>query len=84
MLHAYFDETGSHDETKLLGVAGYIFPPTGLAHFESNWKRLLIRYDLPYFQVLQTILWVGSTLFRTFTAGGARWKVPSCTNICWA
>ena len=37
---------------------------------------------LEYFGVVQTFLWVSSTLSRRSTQGDARWKARTCTSIC--
>jgi len=36
----------------------------------------------PIFLVVQTFLWVSSTLSRRSTQGDVRWKARICTNIC--
>ncbi len=48
---AYFDESGTHSAAKDLCLAGYIFEKDAVAAFDEDWKRMLRRFELPYFHM---------------------------------
>jgi hypothetical protein len=47
----YIDESGSHDGSPALSVAGYIFERDSAAKFSGEWKTLLQEYGLPFFRM---------------------------------
>ncbi|WP_027477317.1 DUF3800 domain-containing protein [Curvibacter gracilis] len=48
---AFFDESGTNDDAKNLCIGGYVFEGESSAAFEAEWKRMLQRFDLPYFHM---------------------------------
>ena len=52
MVEAYFDESGSHDGSPALCVAGYIYWPDECLKLDLGWKVVLEKYDLPYFHMV--------------------------------
>jgi Protein of unknown function (DUF3800) len=51
LLEAYFDESGTHDGSKVLTVAGYIGDPAAWVHFEGEWRAALEEYGLEFFHM---------------------------------
>ena len=47
MLRAYLDESGIHDGSQVCVVAGYFGGSGRWKEFETDWKRLLHRFDVP-------------------------------------
>jgi hypothetical protein len=52
MLEAYFDESGSHDGSPVLCVAGYVFEKDRCLALDLSWKAVLERFGLPYFHMV--------------------------------
>ena len=52
LLQAYFDESGSHDGSPVLCVAGYLFEKDQCGELDLGWKRTLDRYELPFFHMV--------------------------------
>jgi hypothetical protein len=52
MLEAYFDESGSHDGSPVLCVAGYLFEKEGAKTLDSKWRQVLERFSLPFFHMV--------------------------------
>lgn len=50
-LECYFDESGSHDGSPVLCVAGYLFDKDQCKALDLKWKEVLDRYQLPYFRM---------------------------------
>jgi hypothetical protein len=50
-LECYFDESGSHDGSPVLCVAGYLFEKDQCKILDLKWKEVLDRYQLPYFRM---------------------------------
>jgi hypothetical protein len=46
MFTAYFDASGSPDQTEVLTVAGFIAPVEQWLFFEKDWKEVLARYGV--------------------------------------
>ncbi|OOG43854.1 DUF3800 domain-containing protein [Polaromonas sp. A23] len=59
MVEAYFDESGTGDESPFLCVAGYIFTKENAAALDSMWREMLNRYELPYFHMSECAHGVG-------------------------
>jgi Protein of unknown function (DUF3800) len=51
LFEAYFDESGSHDGSPVLCVAGYLFDKEGCLELDSEWKAVLDEYSLPFFRM---------------------------------
>jgi len=51
LFEAYFDESGSHDGSPVLCLAGYLFDKEGCLELDSEWKVVLDEYSLPYFRM---------------------------------
>ncbi|MGA2106892.1 MAG: DUF3800 domain-containing protein [Syntrophorhabdales bacterium] len=51
MVEAYFDESGSHDGSPVLCVAGYIFEKDSCVKMDSEWSAVLKEFDLPFFRM---------------------------------
>jgi hypothetical protein len=50
-LECYFDESGSHDRSPVLCVAGYMFESESRKRLDLAWKEVLDRYRLPVFRM---------------------------------
>jgi len=50
-LECYFDESGSHDDSPALSLAGYLFEKDRCKALELEWKKVLGYYKLPYFRM---------------------------------
>jgi hypothetical protein len=50
-LECYFDESGSHDGSPVLCVAGYLFEKERCKELDLKWKEVLDRFQLPYFRM---------------------------------
>jgi hypothetical protein len=50
-LECYFDESGSHDGSPVLCVAGYLFDQDQCKALDLKWKASLERYKLPFFRM---------------------------------
>ncbi|WFU84381.1 DUF3800 domain-containing protein [Bradyrhizobium sp. CIAT3101] len=50
-VECYFDESGSHDGSPVLCVAGYIFSRESREALEVKWKQVLSQYGLPHFHM---------------------------------
>jgi len=48
---AYFDESGSHDGSPVLAVAGYLFTSRHVKRLETDWRKMLREHKLPYFRM---------------------------------
>lgn len=46
---AYLDESCTHNESEIFVVAGYVGHAAQWRKFDKKWKRLLAKYELPYF-----------------------------------
>jgi hypothetical protein len=52
---AYFDESGTHDGSTLLCVAGYLFNSEQCKRFDEEWLAVLEEFSLPYFRMSECI-----------------------------
>jgi hypothetical protein len=52
MMEAYFDESGTHEGSYAVCVAGYLFEKEKRIKLDSLWKAMLDYYDLPYFHMI--------------------------------
>ena len=50
-LECYFDESGTHDGSPVLCVAGYLFERESCKTLDLEWKKVLDRYQLPFFRM---------------------------------
>jgi hypothetical protein len=50
---AYFDESGSHGDSPILCVAGYIFRKSEALKLGREWRRVLRWKQLPYFRMVE-------------------------------
>lgn len=48
MLHAFFDETGTHGNAEITGVAGLLYDKAGALEFESEWGRRTVDLKKPF------------------------------------
>ncbi|MGP0072180.1 MAG: DUF3800 domain-containing protein [Bryobacteraceae bacterium] len=48
---AYFDESGTHEGSPIMCVAGYMFSAEQSKHFYQEWDAVLKEYGLPYFRM---------------------------------
>src|SRR5271166_6522584 len=51
MVEAYFDESGSHNGSPVLCVAGYIIEKGMCVILESEWGEMLAEFNLPFFRM---------------------------------
>jgi len=47
----YVDESGTHDDSEILSVAGYLFEKSRAIEFDEEWKKVLDDEGLPYFRM---------------------------------
>jgi hypothetical protein len=47
----YIDESGSHDASPILSVAGYVFKKDRAIQFDNEWRVVLEAEELPYFRM---------------------------------
>lgn len=52
VIQAYFDESGTHDGSPAMCVAGYIYDGKRCADMDVKWRSVLSRYGLPYFHMV--------------------------------
>jgi hypothetical protein len=52
MIHAYFDESGSHSGSVVTCVAGYLFTTEQLQRFEVEWRDALDRLSIASFHMV--------------------------------
>jgi Protein of unknown function (DUF3800) len=52
IVHAYFDESGSHSGSPVLCVAGYVFEKRRARRLAADWRAVLGQFDLPYFHMV--------------------------------
>lgn len=50
-LECYFDESGSHQGSPVLCVAGYLFDKNECQQLDLGWKAVLDQYKLPFFRM---------------------------------
>ncbi len=48
---AYFDESGTGEESQFLCIGGYIFENDNATNLDTEWQKLLKKYQLPYFHM---------------------------------
>ncbi|WFU08800.1 DUF3800 domain-containing protein [Rhizobium sp. CB3090] len=51
-IQAFFDESGTHDGSQILGIAGYIFRKSEAIKLGHEWKKVLKLKNLPYFHMV--------------------------------
>jgi hypothetical protein len=51
MVEAYFDESGSHEGSPVLCVAGYIVEKDACVRLDAEWERVLNKFGLPFFRM---------------------------------
>jgi len=52
LLESYFDESGSHEGSPVLCVAGYLYNKADCLNLDWQWKEVLDQYGLPYFRMV--------------------------------
>ncbi|HWA02650.1 MAG TPA: DUF3800 domain-containing protein [Rhizomicrobium sp.] len=52
LIEAYFDESGSHEGSSILCVAGYVIEKQNAQRLSEEWSAVLSEYDLPYFHMV--------------------------------
>jgi Protein of unknown function (DUF3800) len=50
-MEAYYDESGTHSNSSIICVAGYLFAPEQRQRFDQEWMEVLKAYNLPYFRM---------------------------------
>jgi len=63
--YAFFDESGTHDDSPVLCVAGYLFTEEHLEEFNEQWNALLEARGLKYFHMVDCAH--GSADFKRLT-----------------
>jgi Protein of unknown function (DUF3800) len=48
---AYFDESGTHDGSPFICIAGYVFESNNSVLLNIEWRKMLNRYGLPHFRM---------------------------------
>lgn len=56
---AYFDESGTGDDSPYLCMAGYIFEQDNIIGLEAAWEQMLAKYELPYFHMSECAHHIG-------------------------
>lgn len=51
VIHAYFDESGTHEGSRVMCVAGYLFAANDAKRFNDAWGAALRQAGLPYFRM---------------------------------
>jgi hypothetical protein len=51
MIEAYFDESGTHDGSRVLCVGGFVIDSDAAREFDAKWGEMLQKYNLPYFHM---------------------------------
>jgi len=46
----YFDESNTHDQAEIMGVAGYVFDSESAKRFSDEWLAVLEDYGLSHFR----------------------------------
>ena len=59
MMEAYFDESGTHDSSPVMCVAGYLFSAEQAARLDLEWADVLDRYKLSHFHAADCAHGVG-------------------------
>ena len=52
LFEAYFDESGSHEGSEVLRVAGYIYQKEDRLNLDWQWKEVLDQYRIPFFRMV--------------------------------
>jgi hypothetical protein len=52
LIEAYFDESGSHDGSPVLCIAGFVFTSDACLKLDAEWKAVLDKYGLPFFHMV--------------------------------
>ncbi len=53
MLQAYFDESGTHEGSRVMCVSGYVFASSQAKKFTREWNKFLAANDIEYFRMSQ-------------------------------
>jgi len=59
LAEAYFDESGTDEGNQFLCVAGYVFKKENALKLGIEWRKMLGKYDLPYFHMSECAHRVG-------------------------
>lgn len=51
VMEAYFDESGTHEGSPVMSIAGYLFDKDQCDRFKDSWAETLNRYGLSYFRM---------------------------------
>ncbi len=51
LVEAYFDESGTHEGSPFLCVAGYVFEKEKAVALDVQWRKMLKKYGLPHFHM---------------------------------
>ena len=52
MMHAYFDESGTHASSPVTCVAGYLFESNQALHLDREWREILGKFGLNHFHAV--------------------------------
>lgn len=52
LINAYFDESGTHDDSPVMAVAGYLFSAENAAFFADRWTAILAQKEIPFFHMV--------------------------------
>jgi hypothetical protein len=58
-VEAYFDESGTHDQSSVLCFAGFVIRDDQARAMDAGWAQMLTRYKLPYFHMVDCAHGVG-------------------------
>ena len=50
-VECYFDESGTHGDSRFLIVAGYVFEKDAYTSLEAEWRSMLAKYNLTHFHM---------------------------------
>jgi hypothetical protein len=64
MFRAFFDESGTHKESPVMVIAGYVSKLSLWTQFEREWKEVLSEYNIKVFHMTDFL----SSKHRDFTS----------------
>lgn len=64
-IECYFDESGTHDGSPVMCVAGFVFSKDACTQLDRDWQELLKKYSLPYFRMVDCAH--GNDVFKHLT-----------------
>jgi hypothetical protein len=93
MFEAYFDESGTHINSPLMCVAGYLIETDQRRRLQAEWGAVLARHGVPYFHAVECIHGTGAFKGMDVTTRSAiceslinlvkiRVDIGICVSVC--